>query len=244
MEKKNMITILYTVVASIALLLCLILFKEEPSKRNKIIYNIKEEIEATKVNNKNNNKIDWKKENIVFLGDSITEIYPIKEIYGDLPIVKSGVSGYTTSDILKRMYEMVYRYNPTKVFILIGTNDFIYNGEDTKEKTVNNIKSIIEEIVKEKKKVKIYLESIYPVNHYLNPIMVINRKNDTIREMNNMMEEYCKSKDITYIDMYKELVDNNDNFNEKYTDDGLHPNILGYAKISQVRLTYLYGIKE
>ena len=55
------------------------------------------------------------KENIVFLGDSITEIYPINKIYGDLPIIKSGVSGYKTEDILKRMDSMVYRYNPTKV---------------------------------------------------------------------------------------------------------------------------------
>ena len=46
------------------------------------------------------------KENIVFLGDSITEIYPINKIYGDLPIIKSGVSGYKTEDILKRMDSM------------------------------------------------------------------------------------------------------------------------------------------
>ena len=64
-----------------------------------------------------------KYENIVFLGDSITEFYPIDEIYGDLPIIKSGIAGYKTDDLLPKLEEMVYRYNPTSVYLLIGTND-------------------------------------------------------------------------------------------------------------------------
>ena len=83
-----------------------------------------------------------KYENIVFLGDSITDWCPIKEIYPGLPIVKSGVAGYETTDILSRMDSMVYQYNPTKVFILIGTNDIKY-AEDSEEQTANNIIEII-----------------------------------------------------------------------------------------------------
>ena len=85
-----------------------------------------------------------KKENILFLGDSITEIYPIDSIYNDLPVVKSGVSGFKTTDILDRMNDMVYQYNPTQVFLLIGTNDFRSNADDeTIRQTIKNIKKII-----------------------------------------------------------------------------------------------------
>ena len=91
--------------------------------------------DSKKAVNKSNNNSFKQEENIVFLGDSITEYYPIDEIYGDLPIVKSGVSGYQTKDILSRMDKMVYSYNPTKIFLLIGTNDYMY---DTKQETIDN----------------------------------------------------------------------------------------------------------
>ena len=186
-----------------------------------------------------------KNENIVFLGDSITDFYPIDSIYLDLPIIKSGISGYTTNDILDRMDTMVYQYNPTSVFLLIGTNDIMHDPESNKGITVENIEKIVENIKKNRKKAKIYLESIYPVNKMVNPRMVYNRENSVIQEMNAKLKDYCDSNEnVIYIDMNKELQDENGNFDAKYTNDGLHPNDLGYAKISQVRLTYILDIDK
>lgn len=184
-----------------------------------------------------------KQDNIVFLGDSITDYYPIDNIYVDLPIVKSGVAGYRTQDILDRMDTMVYQYNPTKVFLLIGTNDITEDKAKRKEKAVNNIKEIIENIKKNRKKAKIYLESIYPVNEDIDEEVVDGRENSIIQEMNEKLKTYCDENNITYIDMYKELENDEKKFDKKYTNDGLHPNDLGYAKISQVRVKYIYDIK-
>ncbi len=181
-----------------------------------------------------------KNENIVFLGDSITDWYPIEDIFGDLPIVRSGVAGYETDDILQRMDSMVYIYNPTKVFILIGTNDIKYS-EDDEKRTADNIKKIIENIKKNRSKSNIYYQSIYPINRDM--YAVEERYNDEIQEINNIMKDYCIKNNITYIDMYKELADENGDFNRKYTYDGLHPNELGYARISQVLSKYIYNIQ-
>ena len=189
--------------------------------------------------------IDWKRENIVFLGDSITEIYPISEIFGNLPIVKSGVSGYTTQDILDRMNSMVYQYNPTKVFLLIGTNDIMNDTKmETREKLVDNIKKIIENIKSNKKNAKIYLESIYPINRNMKKEMVAERNNGAIIDINKRLKKYCEDNSITFINMHDELLDKDGNFDEKYTYDGLHPNTLGYAKISLVRSKYIYNIEN
>lgn len=184
-----------------------------------------------------------KKENIVFLGDSITDYYPIEDIYMDLPIVKSGVAGYRTQDILDRMDSMVYQYNPTKVFLLIGTNDLTENIEQKRDYTTKKIEEIIEKIKEKRKKTKIYLESIYPVNEKIDKKTVDGRKNNIINDINENLKEYCKNNRVVYIDMYKELADEDNNFSKKYTDDGLHPNDLGYAKISQVRIKYIYDIE-
>lgn len=186
-----------------------------------------------------------KYENIVFLGDSITEFYPIDEIYGDLPIIKSGIAGYRTDDLLPKLEEMVYRYNPTSVYLLIGTNDLLWNKDEDKEKAISNIKKIVENIKNNRKKTKIYIESIYPVNVDSDSTrnMVGYRENETIIEVNKEIEEYCRENNYIYINMYDELTDEDGNLNKKYTNDGLHPNSLGYAKITRVLLPYIYGVE-
>ena len=209
------------------------------TKSNKVTY--KERVIYKKEKAKNLKEIK-QTENIVFLGDSITDFYPIDNIFDNLPIVKSGVSGYTTHDILERMDSMVYQYNPTRIFLLIGTNDLIFDDLDDKEKIVNNIKIIIENIKDNRKNAKIYLDSIYPVNKSLDKKMVNRRDNETISSINNELKKYCDDNHVVFIDMYKKLQDEEGNFDKKYTDDGLHPNALGYARISQIRLNYIYDI--
>lgn len=178
-----------------------------------------------------------KEDNIVFLGDSIMDWYPIEEIFGDLPIVKSGIAGYETDDILSRMDEMVYRYNPTKVFLLIGTNDLKRDEDKTKE-TANKIIEILNNIKTKRPMTKLYYQSIYPVNRNLSAAE--ERYNDEIKDVNRIVKEYCDKNNVTYINMFDELTDDKGNFKESLTRDGLHPNDLGYARISQVLLRYIY----
>lgn len=187
-------------------------------------------------------KEEKKTENIVFLGDSITEIYPLEDIFGKVPIVKSGISGYRTKDILEQLRKTVYQYNPSKVILLIGTNDYL--DDSTPDEVASNIKEIVQEIHKHRKNTEIYIESIYPINKNLKKEMVANRDNDKIIETNKKIKDICKEKNLTYIDMYNELIDEDGNFNKKYTYDGLHPNTLGYARISQVLSQYIYKNKK
>lgn len=181
-------------------------------------------------------------DNFVFLGDSITEGYPLEELYDDMPVINSGISGYQTTDILANLDKMVYIYNPTKVFLLIGTND-LGVGKD-KKKVVSNIKLIIKKINNKKPKCKIYLESIYPINNSdddkINHETVGVRTNKQIKEVNKSLKEYAKETDnVTYIDVYTELLDTNKKeLALKYTKEGLHITDMGYLKITKILLPY------
>lgn len=219
-------------IATILLVLVLVFIvrigRNEP--KTKVIEKVKVQTEKTYEEIK-------KTENIVFLGDSIIDWYPIEEVFGDLPIIRSGIAGYETDDILNNMDDMVYKYNPTKVFILIGTND-LKRDEDKTEITADKIIEIINNIKAKRPMTKIYFQSIYPVNR--DEGAAEERYNDEIQEVNKIVEKYCNKNDVTYIDMYDELTDSNGNFKETLTKDGLHPNDLGYARISQVLLKYIY----
>ncbi len=183
---------------------------------------------------------DLKYENIVFLGDSITDWYPFEEMYAsDIPIVNSGIAGYETTDILSRMDKMVYQYNPTKVFILIGTNDLKYE-DDSEEDVIKNIKKIITEIKKNRPNTEIYLQSILPVNRELKYHAAEERYNDEILEVNAAMKKYCEANEVTYINTYDEFIDENGNFDKNYTNDGLHPSNKGYIKMTSILLRYIY----
>ena len=178
-------------------------------------------------------------DNFLFLGDSITYFYPLEEYYDNLPVVNSGIGGNKTTDILSDMKTRVYQYNPTKVFLLIGTNDLDSNDSDIVDTTFNNIKEIIKEIKENRSEASIYVESIYPVNSLIENNTVNNRDNEKIRELNKKLSNYCNGGNCTYINLYNELKDEDGNLKSNYTEDGLHLNSLGYVVVTRCLLPYL-----
>lgn len=180
-------------------------------------------------------------ENIVFLGDSITDYYDLDKYYEGYHVVNSGISGNTTEDILNDMENRVYRYNPSKVIILIGTNDLTYNKSN--DQIFENIKNIVEQIKKNRKYTEIYVESIYPINNTddkkIDANMVKNRENDDIKKINTKLKNYCDKNNITYINIYKELQDKDGNLKLDYTEEGLHISEQGYEVITNRLKKYI-----
>lgn len=179
----------------------------------------------------------YNKESIVFLGDSITSRYDLNKYFPNYNVYNSGIAGNMTKDILDNMENRVFVYNPTKVFILIGTNDLVYSGLDN-DGIKNNIEEIINKIYEKNSNIKIYLESIYPVNNSINKEIVETRTNDNIKDLNNKIEKICNNK-CTYINMYDNLTDKNGNMKRIYTVDGLHLNKIGYKVITNKLIKYL-----
>ena len=180
----------------------------------------------------------YNKESIVFLGDSITSRYDLNKYFPNYNVYNSGIAGNMTKDILENMENRVFAYNPTKVFILIGTNDLVYSGLDN-DGIKNNIEEIINKIYEKNSNTKIYLESIYPVNNSLNKEIVETRTNDNIKDLNNKIEKICDNNKCTYINMYDNLTDKNGNMKRIYTVDGLHLNKIGYKVITNKLIKYL-----
>lgn len=180
----------------------------------------------------------YNKESIVFLGDSITSRCDLDKYFPNYNVYNSGIAGNMTKDILDNMENRVFVYNPTKVFMLIGTNDLVYSGLDN-DGIKNNIEEIINKIYEKNSNTKIYLESIYPVNNSLNKEIVETRTNDNIKDLNNKIEKICNNNKCTYINMYDNLTDKNGNIKRIYTVDGLHLNKIGYKVVASKLTKYL-----
>ena len=98
-------------------------------------------------------------DDIVFLGDSITEGGPWEELFPDLPVRNRGVGGDTSEGVLKRL-EQVTRAQPDKVFLMIGTND-LFRG-DSEDEIVAHIIEILEHLKQETPDTEVYLQSVLP----------------------------------------------------------------------------------
>lgn len=179
-------------------------------------------------------------ENIVFFGDSITSGYKIEEFYPKNNVINSGTGGDTTENLLERM-EDVYKYNPSKVFILIGINDL--NRGKSIDEILDNIQRIVNNIKTNRKYTNIYIESVYPINRnvfedkdysFNNDI-----SNDTIKELNDRLSNLCKENSIQYVDVYNNLIDSEGNLKEDYTKEGLHLTDLGYFKVTSSLVKYI-----
>ena len=85
----------------------------------------------------------------IFIGNSIVNGFPLsrgKSFPGRLraavkesragfqaDIINKGENGNTTADILRRFERDVLRHEPAAVFIMTGTNDFIYREADPEQ---------------------------------------------------------------------------------------------------------------
>lgn len=178
---------------------------------------------------------------IVFVGDSITDFFRLNEYFHGIYVINRGISGDTTDGVLKRLPESVFQLSPSKVFLMIGTNDLPEKKND--QDIVNNIRKIITEIRDKCPNTKIYLESIYPVSNArhkkIKRFIVSKRNNERIMRINQSLEALAHEKEISYIDVYSRLVDETGNLRLEYTVEGLHLTVSGYRVVAEVLKPYV-----
>lgn len=170
---------------------------------------------------------------IVFLGDSITEQFIVSEFFSEHSVINRGISGDTTDGVLKRLEESVFDIEPSKIFLMIGTND-LGNGKEP-EYIVNNIDTIIVKIHERLPETKIFIESIYPVrkdgDNKIKKRMVGKRNNESINQINERIIKIADQYHITYIDIHSLLQDKYGNLKFEYTVEGLHLTPIGYVTV-------------
>lgn len=160
---------------------------------------------------------------LVFLGNSITDGGEWAELFNNRHVKNRGISGDRTEWLLDRL-DVIVEGHPKKLFLMIGIND-LAAGVPPRQ-IYENILRVVERFQKESPWTKIYIQSVLPVNGRSFSIFRAHyRAQKQILELNALLEEFCASNTedrVAYLDVYKELVDNNGDLNAAYTNDGLH----------------------
>ena len=173
-----------------------------------------------------------KKGGIVFVGDSITDFCNLDTYYPGLKAVNRGISGDTIEGILGRLDESIFELEPSIVVLLGGANNFAEGYDDVETHIVDTYRSILTQISARLPQAKVIVQSVYPVSD----VSFHNRYkfgHGHINAINQKLEALTKSLGYNYADVFSVISTGDEEFDKKYTDDGLHPNKNGYAVISE-----------
>ena len=177
---------------------------------------------------------------VVFFGDSIIRDYDLNKFFPDIKnkVVNCGLAGATTEALFYILKQGVVRHNPKVVVMLVGTNDISDVYHKRNEEIIFNISRIIMELKIILKGVNIVLISILPCDegrYGKNLIIESVKENSRIIEINEVLEEFENYfKDFTFIDVYDRFIDKNGNLINSLTHDGLHLNLDGYEKLTEI----------
>ncbi|MGB7846068.1 MAG: SGNH/GDSL hydrolase family protein [Candidatus Acidiferrum sp.] len=175
-------------------------------------------------------------ERVVFMGDSITDMWQYPQFGGFFPgkpYIDRGIGGQTTPQMLLRFRPDVLALHPRAVVILAGTNDIAGNtGPLTLEETEGNLASMSE--LAHAHGIRVVLASVMPVNDVTTPdgkkiMQTGKRPPEKILALNEWIKKYAAEHGDVYLDYFSATVDDKGFLKSELTNDGLHPQAKGYA---------------
>ena len=187
------------------------------------------------------NQVSVLEPDIIFIGDSIVEYYPLQELLGTAKtIVNRGIRGYQTGLLLDSLDAHLYGDAVDQIVLLIGTNDI---GKDIPmNEALDNLEGVIQSLNRDYPLSQIKLVSILPVNEgeeYKQTVYI--RTNEKIREWNQAYEALASAyMQVDFLPIYDNLTDSEGQLQSAYTTDGLHLSVAGYQALSDALKTYLF----
>ena len=186
------------------------------------------------------NQISVIEPDIIFIGDSIIEYYPLQELLGtSKAIVNRGIRGYQTGLLLDNLDSHLYGDAVDQIVLLIGTNDI---GKDIPmNEALNNLESVIQTISRDYPLSQIKLVSILPVNEgedFKQTVYI--RTNEKIKAWNQAYQDLASAyMQVEYIPVFDSFLDEAGQLKPTYTTDGLHLSVAGYQVLTKALKDYL-----
>ncbi len=173
---------------------------------------------------------------IIMLGNSITDGGNWAELLQDSRVKNRGISGDVTRGILNRLDE-VTESQPLQIFLLIGINDLSKNA--SQNIIMENIQTIIQRIRTASPQTEIFVQSVLPVNPAYDRYPKHVSKSAEVLLLNQALVQFCKQTNLTYINLFPHFANEEGFLDPNYTNDGLHLTGAGYIIWRDILKPYL-----
>lgn len=162
---------------------------------------------------------------IIFLGNSITDGAEWAELFENANCKNRGISGDSTDGVLNRL-ETVTKGQPAMIFLMIGTNDM--NLGRSNETIATNLREIVQRIKAETPRTRLIVQSILPTNDCYGLFTGHTKRYKDVALVNTMLKDIAEEEKVTYLDLYSHFANEEGKMNPEYSNDGLHLNAAGY----------------
>ena len=172
---------------------------------------------------------NFSKGQIVFIGDSITDLYHLDDYYQDLPLrtYNRGIGGDVTGMLLKRIQVSLYDLEPTRVVLMIGINDI--NGGVSTDTILKNYNDILSGIKTKLPFAMVYTMSILPINNDVPSYIDVKKSTERILSINEEIKEMASNYSYQYMDLFSLVKDDNNHLKKEYSLDGIHLSEQGFV---------------
>ena len=190
-----------------------------------------------------------KKGQIVFVGSSLMEIFPIDKMQKSLGLDKliynRGIRATTTDDLLKSMDICIFDLEPSKIFINIGSNDIGFNIPEST--FLANYDEILRQIKEKLPETQVYVMAYYPVNPVADfgeseaehETLFASRTNEILESASSKVAKLAQEYHFKFINVNAGLTDADGNLRKELTFDGAHMYPAGYEIVLQNMKKYL-----
>lgn len=183
-------------------------------------------------------KLPVTSEDILFVGNSLTDGAEWAELFQNKHIKNRGISGDMTDGVYDRLPALL-QGKPAQIFLLIGTND-IPRGKSV-EDIAAGIHKIIKKIKQDSPRTQLFVQSLLPLNPQYNMFPGHVARWEIIPDINKAIEQIAREENLTYIDLFSRFADSEGKLKGEYTNDGLHLLGSGYLLWKEIITPYLKG---
>ena len=176
-------------------------------------------------------------EDIVFVGNSITDGCEWRELFDNPHVKNRGISGDTTMGVYDRL-GAILPGRPAKIFLMIGINDL--SRGIAPQTVVENTRRILDRIRTESPQTRVYLQSLLPVSDAYGLFAGHTARRGDIPGINEALQQMAAETGAVYVDLFSLFVDaETGKMNTAYSNDGLHLLGRGYLVWRDAVLPYV-----
>jgi len=166
---------------------------------------------------------NWTREpgEVVLLGDSITQGFPVEKLFPDLKVTNRGIGGDIIAGVRGRLGVSVYDLRPKQLFLLIGVND-INLAKETIPQLAARYDDLIGEIQKYAPETELAVQSVLPLRDRFA------KNNEKVLELNGEIKKLAAKHRVAYLDVHALLADEKGELKAEYSADGIHLTPVAY----------------
>jgi len=159
---------------------------------------------------------------IVFVGDSITDGFPLDKAFSGKNVINRGIGGDRIKGVTERLDVTVRDLHPEHVFLMIGVNDIQVEPDISPEKFRLKYAELLDRMIACSPSTEFIVFSLLPTRDKFA------KHNSKIDEMNIVIRELAGERGLRFIDLQPMFSDSSGSLYAAFSYDGIHLSLEGY----------------